>query len=110
MEFTWIISQMDSKIKETIEGQELQNVVNVVHWRYKATLDEYETEVYGALNLDGANPNDFILYENLTENDVITWLEAGLDVDELQTNLINKINLIINPVEETLPLPWTNEE
>ena len=69
MEFTWIISQMDSKIKETIEGQELQNVVNVVHWRYKATLDEYEAEVYGALDLDGANPNDFILYENLTESD-----------------------------------------
>jgi len=110
MEFTWIISQMDSKIKETIEGQELQNVVNVVHWRYKATLDEYETEVYGALNLDGTNPNDFILYENLTESDVITWLEAGLDVDELQTILINKINLLINPVEETLPLPWNNED
>ena len=50
------------------------------------------------------------MYENLTENDVITWLEAGLDVDELQANLINKINLIINPVEETLPLPWDNEE
>ena len=45
MEFNWIISQMDCKIKETIQGQELQNIVNVVHWRYKATLDEYETEV-----------------------------------------------------------------
>lgn len=101
---------MDSKIKETIEGQELQNVVNVVHWRYDATLDEYETEVYGALELNGVNPNDFILYENLTENDVISWLEAELDVNELQTNLINKMNLIINPVEETLPLPWDNEE
>ena len=110
MEFTWIISQMDCKIKETIQGQELQNVVNIVHWRYKATLDEYETEVYGALDLDGANPNDFILYENLTESDVITWLEDGLDVVELQNNLMNKINLLINPVEETLPLPWHNEE
>jgi len=49
-------------------------------------------------------------FQNLTENDVITWLEAGLDVDELQTILINKINLLINPVEETLPLPWNNEE
>jgi|TARA_Y100000052_G_C2947335_1_gene84772 hypothetical protein len=110
MEFKWHISQMDSKIKETIDGQELQNVVNVVHWRYDATLNDYETEVYGALELNGANPNDFILYENLTKNDVIGWLEAGLDVDELQTILINKINLLINPVEATLPLPWNNEE
>ena len=30
MEFKWNISQMDCKIKETIDGQELQNVVNVV--------------------------------------------------------------------------------
>tara|TARA_Y100000356_G_C11236928_1_gene278392 strand:- start:1060 stop:1392 length:333 start_codon:yes stop_codon:yes gene_type:complete len=110
MEFKWNISQMDCKIKETIDGQELHNVVNLVHWRYDAILDDYETEVYGALELNGANPNDFILYENLTENDVITWLEAGLDVDELQLNLINKMNLIINPVEKTLPLPWQNEE
>ena len=110
MEFNWIISQMDCKIKETIQGQELQNVVNVVHWRYDAILDDYETEIYGTLELNGANPNDFILYENLTENDVITWLEDGLDVDKLQTILINKINLLINPVEATLPLPWNNEE
>ena len=110
MEFKWHISQMDSKIKETIDGQELQNVVNIIHWRYDAILDDYETEIHGTLELNGANPNDFILYENLTENDVITWLEDGLDVDELQMMLINKMNLIINPVEETLPLPWTNEE
>jgi hypothetical protein len=110
MEFKWHISQMDSKIKETIDGQELQNVVNVVHWRYDAILNDYETEIYGTLELNGANPNDFILYENLTENDVITWLEDGLDVDNLQTILINKINLLINPVEATLPLPWNNEE
>jgi hypothetical protein len=110
MEFKWIITQMDCKIKEIIADQEFKNVVNLVHWRYKATLNDYESEVYGALELNGPNLNDFILYENLTENDVITWLEAGLDVNELQTILINKINLLINPVEETLPLPFNNEE
>ena len=110
MEFKWVISQMDCKIKETIDSQELLNVVNVIYWRYDAILNDFESEIYGTLELDGANPNDFILYENLTKNDVIGWLEAGLDVDELQSNLINKINILINPVEKTLPLPFDNEE
>ncbi len=110
--FKWTISVLNSRIKETIEGQELHDVVNVVHWRYKGTriVDDipYEKETYGSLGVE-TDPNDFILYENLTKDDVIGWLEEGLDVTEMQENLNKGIDLLINPVEETLPLPWDNE-
>ena len=110
--FEWTISALNSRIKETIEGQELHDVVNVVHWRYKGTrtVDDipYEKETYGSLGVE-TDPNDFILYENLTKDDVIGWLEEGLDVTEMQENLNKGIDLLINPVEETLPLPWDNE-
>ena len=110
--FEWTISALNSRIKETIEGQELHDVVIVVHWRYKGTriVDDipYEKETYGSLGVE-TDPNDFILYENLTKDDVIGWLEEGLDVTEMQENLNKGIDLLINPVEETLPLPWDNE-
>ena len=110
--FKWTISVLNSRIEETIEGQELHDVVNVIHWRYKGTriVDDipYEMETYGSLGVE-ADPNDFILYENLTEDDVIGWLEDGLDITEMQENLNKEIDLLINPVEETLPLPWENE-
>ena len=110
--FKWTISVLNSRIDETIEGQELHDVVNVIHWRYKGTriVDDipYEKETYGSLGVE-ADPNDFILYENLTEDDVIGWLEDGLDITEMQENLNKGIDLLINPVEETIPLPWENE-
>ena len=110
--FKWTISVLNSRIEETIEGQELHDVVNVIHWRYKGTRIvadiPYEMETYGSLGVE-ADPNDFILYENLTEDDVIGWLEDGLDITEMQENLNKGIDLLINPVEETLPLPWENE-
>ena len=111
--FEWTISALNSRVKETIEGQELHDVVNVVHWRYKGTrtVDDtpYEAETYSSLGLDETDPNDFILYENLTKDDVVGWLEENLDVTEMQENLNKRIDLLINPVEETLPLPWDNE-
>jgi len=106
MEYTWTISVLNSRIKETVEGQELNNIVNVVHWRYRATDGEYTTETYGSLGLNEPDPNDFILYENLTEADVITWLDEGMDVPEMQASLAKSIELLKNPIEETLPLPW----
>ncbi len=117
MEYKWIISSMDCVIKETVEGQELQNVVNMLHWRRSAQTADYDpttdtgyyVDVYGAMPLTSPDPNDFILYENLTKDDVIGWLEENLDVTDMQENLNKRIDLLINPVEETLPLPWDNE-
>lgn len=117
MEYKWIISSMDCVIKETVEGQELQNVVNMIHWRRSAQTADYDpttetgyyVDVYGAMPLTSPDPNDFILYENLTEADVDGWLNEMTEpsVAELDTNLAAAIDLLENPVEETLPLPWS---
>lgn len=114
IEFNWVISSMDCAIKEVVEGQELQNVVNMIHWRRTATEGVegqegyYYADVYGAMSLDNPNPNDFVLYENLTEEDVDNWLNEMTEPTpaELDENLAKNIELQKNPVEETLPLPW----
>ena len=106
---------MDSKIHE--EG--LDDVVITVHWRRSAQTDDYnpETEtgfyadVYGALSVGPVDPATFIPYNDLTKENVIGWLEAGL-VDptpsEMYEQLAANIELQENPIEETLPLPWVS--
>tara|TARA_R100001143_G_C3336851_1_gene122314 strand:- start:411 stop:767 length:357 start_codon:yes stop_codon:yes gene_type:complete len=114
IQYSWVISQMNCAIKETIEGVVLDNVVNVIHWRRNATegtegeSDYYFADNYGAMGLDSPDPNDFILYPNLTQAEVEGWLNEMTEPTpaEIDLNLAENIALQKNPIEETLPLPW----
>ena len=110
IKYEWIVSQMNCQIKEG----ELTNVVNMVHWRRTATQGVegkegyYFADVYGALPITNPDPEDFIPYEQLTKADVDEWLNEMTEPtpQELDENLAANIELQINPVEETLPLPF----
>jgi hypothetical protein len=107
MEYKWVISAMNC----AVESEGLPNVINVIHWRYNATKVEgdktYFAETYGASSTAQPNPQNFIPYEDVTEEEVINWLEQILLVEDMQASLEANIALQINPVEVTLPLPWT---
>jgi hypothetical protein len=108
--FSWVISQLNC----AVESEGLPNVINVIHWRYQATqVDGDKTwfaETYGASSVAQPNPQNFVPYEDVTEAEVISWLEAVLPVDTMQASLEANIALQINPVEVTLPLPWSQPE
>jgi hypothetical protein len=105
-QFQFVISQLNC----AVESEGLPNVINVIHWRYQATqLDGDKTwfaETYGASSVGQPNPQNFVPYEDVTEAEVIGWLEEILPVEAMQLALENNIALQINPVEVTLPLPW----
>jgi hypothetical protein len=104
--FSWTISQLNC----AVESEGLPDVINVIHWRYNATqVDGDKTwfaDTYGASSVSQPNPQNFIPYADVTEAEVISWLEQILPVDAMQLALENNIALQINPVEVTLPLPW----
>ena len=112
MEYAWTISAMDCKVQEGT----LINVVQTIHWRYKATEivpgisgsadTTYVVEIYGAAPLSEPTPETFTDYNSLTETQVIGWLEGTLNMEEIQTKLTDEINLQINPVNVTLPPPF----
>lgn len=114
MEFNWIISAMDCKIHEG----EMTDVVQTVHWRYNATDivpatsgstdTTYFAEMYGATGVGEPTPEDFTSYPDLTKEQVVGWLESVLDVPAMQENLTNQIELQINPIDVTLPPPFSN--
>tara|TARA_R110002126_G_scaffold206804_1_gene353907 strand:+ start:435 stop:809 length:375 start_codon:yes stop_codon:yes gene_type:complete len=104
--FLWVISQLNC----AVESDGLPNVINVIHYRYQATQVDGEktwfAETYGATSVGQPNPQNFVPYEDVTEAEVIGWLEEILPVEAMQLALENNIALQINPVEVTLPLPW----
>jgi hypothetical protein len=104
--FEWVISQLNC----AVESEGLPDVINMIHWRYNATQVDGDkvwfADTYGASSVAQPNPQNFIPYADVTEAEVIGWLEEILPVEAMQLALENNIALQINPVEVTLPLPW----
>ena len=101
--YSWTISSLETA---SVDG-ELNDVVKIVHWRYKATDGEYSAETYSSFACAEPSPSDFTAYPDLTEADVIGWLENALDVQAMQESLASQIADLKNPKIVSLPLPWS---
>lgn len=104
MEYNWIISAMDVKLSE----EQMKDVVTLVHWRRVAIDGEFSAESYGTCPVGSPTPEEFVSYEDLTKEEVESWLEAGLDVAEIDANLAAQIELKKNPIDAQLPPPFNN--
>ena len=101
--YNWKINALDAKITEGDDS----DVIYTVHWTLTATDDteEYTASSIGTLSVT-YDPDNFTPYADLTKDDVVVWLETGLDVEAMKANLDNQIELKINPVDETLRPDW----
>jgi hypothetical protein len=103
--YNWVIEALDCKVNEG----NLQDVVYTVHWRYRATNEnDITAETYGAQAVLPPSEEDFTPYNELTKEQVVGWLEASMDVSSMDLYLDNQIELIVNPVDVTPPLPFVN--
>ena len=103
--YKWKINALDAKIQEN----DLDNVIYTIHWSFIGQDNSEEpvsASSIGTLGVQYTEENPFIPYEDLTKEDVVGWLEEGLDVDSMKENLDRKIELIKNPVDETLRPNW----
>lgn len=101
--YSWTISSLETA---PVDG-DLNDVVKIVHWRYRGVDGLYSAEVYSSYACPSPSETDFTAYPDLTEADVVSWLEAGLDVDSLKANIASQIEEQKNPKIVTLPLPWS---
>jgi hypothetical protein len=102
IQYTWTISALDVKLSE--DG--LEKIVTNVHWRLLGTEDSHSADVYGSVSLDPPVTTSFIEFDALTKEDIVSWIEDKLDVDQLKTSLETQINSLKNPVTASLPPPW----
>jgi hypothetical protein len=101
--YNWKINALDAKIQDGDNS----DVIYTVHWSYIASDEsgEYTASSIGTMGVE-YDPDNFIPYADLTKDDVVAWLEAGLDVEAMKSSLDNQIELQINPVDETLRPNW----
>ena len=103
---TWIINALDSYPQA--DGH--TDVVFNIHWTKAATDGTHNASVYStqSVTLDPSAP--FTPYDQLTEAQVVGWLEAALGAEQIaaiDANLDQQIENQINPPVVVLPLPWS---
>ena len=101
--YNWKINALDAKVSV---GDD-ENVVYTVHWCLIATSENEEHTVsnIGAQGIE-YDADNFVPYENLTEEIVIGWLEDALDVDSIKANLDAQIEKLATPTEITYTDPF----
>ena len=116
--YEWTIAAMNCKVKE----KTLENIVSVVHWYLNASNENFNVETYGATAMPEPSETDFTLYEDLTKEQVVSWIVDALSVvpesidgvaqqsklDKIKENLSRELFLKENPIEINLPLPFNN--
>jgi len=94
---TWKISQLD---RTTADG-----TVTTAHWTCTATEDEFTGSVYGSCGLPAPGEN-FIDYEDLTEETVLGWIWShGVDKYTIEAAVEAQIEAQKNPVSAS-GVPW----
>ena len=102
---TWTISTLERDLQGDLAGG-----VIVAHWRVteEETVgeDTYSAQSYGTC---GFNPDPssegYIAYDDLTEADVIGWVQADVDQDAIEASLQANIDAQITPQQAT-GVPW----
>lgn len=96
--YNWTIAQLE---RNTADGG-----ISVAHWRVSAVDGEYTASAYGTAGFtpDPSAP-DFILFDQLTEAEVLGWVWEDVDKAETEARLADNIEEQKAPKVET-GLPW----
>jgi hypothetical protein len=107
--YNWIIPE-NGLVTKPKDGT-LLDVVIKVNWRRKATFVDgdktYTSDMCGVYDCPSPSGTDFTAYPDLTEADVCSWLDVGLDVTAINAQLDLYIEEQVNPPIVILPNPWS---
>lgn len=116
MALTLEYSVTNLKVKDEVnsEGATLSNAVVQTYWKVIGTDENgNEGEFQGATPFTAANvpEEDFVSFDNLQEEDVLTWIRAVVDGDQgYKQHIEAQINRQIDDQVSTEPgLPWATD-
>jgi hypothetical protein len=107
--YDWVVAQMDAYPE--YEGH--TDVVFTVHWRLNGTDGVHTAGVYGSVGLTLDPEAPYTPYADLTEAQVIGWVQDALGEEQVasyETNVAAQIAALVNPPVVTPPLPWPTSE
>ena len=105
--YTWEVTALYT---ETIDGK--QDYVVIANYEVVGVDSTYSASISNIARFSTESVSPFIPYEDLTEADVIGWIQAELGVDgvnNLEACIQGQIDSQINPpvVPVNTPLPWS---
>ena len=113
--YSWTIQRLSYEIGPDSEGH--SDVVYSVDWRLTASDEEdppHEALWSGVAKLTWEEGDDWIAYEDLTQSDVVGWVEDDIGEDELadmKSKLDAQIAEEANPTEaSTRDMPWDEDD
>ena len=88
----------------------LDNVIYNVHWSYIGEDENgnVATQI-GVQHVPNVDPDNFTSFDQLTQADIIAWIEPMLDVEQFQNNLDIQLAELAAPTKVTLQVPETLE-
>ena len=103
-EFTWQIVLMSTYAQ--IDAQ--SDVVFQVNWQCQARDENYSAVSVGTVPVTYTAGSPFTPYDQLTQEQVWSWINSSIDRSEIETNLQAMIDTQKTPPVVTSPLPWSN--
>ena len=100
--YTWNVNTMDVAPTDN----NLNNVVKVIHWRLTATDGTHIADSFSTLSLETPDSENFVEFDDLTEQEVIQWVESKVNVDNLKQGLQDRLAALANPPIITKQGPW----
>jgi len=86
----------------------LENVVYNVHWSYIGEDENGNVaSQIGVQHVPYVDPENFTSFDQLTQADIIAWIEPMLNVEEFQSNLDAQLAELAAPTKVTLQVPET---
>lgn len=68
--YEWVIVD----VEVALQHDTMIDVVIAVNWRYQGSDGMCTASVYGLTEVDPANPNDYIPFDQLTTQEVVNWI------------------------------------
>jgi len=102
--YTWGIANLERHISD--------GVVYTAHWTLGAERvsggEIFTTGSYGSVSFPEPDPDDFTPYDELTEEQVIGWVQDALgeeNVAEMEASLSSQLDSQVTPTDAS-GIPW----
>ena len=96
--YTWVI--------QTVENTIATGGIDTIHWRCNAVDGDHSAGNYGTVNCTpDPDASDFIAYADVTEANVLGWVQAVVGKDVTETKLQAMIDEKKAPTTAT-GVPW----
>jgi len=105
MAITYVFTDIKVEIAPSLDG--LTDVVTRVRYNYKGVNEDgIEGTFAGATPMPLPTDQNFVPFDQLTEPDVVAWLNSVADKPHMQEQIQKQINNQIAPKYVPVPNPW----